>query len=143
MVFLWFDEWQIFSEQLLFLIGFAITFYSILKNTDANKTKLLHEMNCEERNISIKLFELTRDINNNTNNKTKEKNKLKMEQDVLIAHYLNFLEHLSLLINTGKINEKIAKRYWKTIIKQATDIYPKKIFPIYKEIIKLSQKWDE
>ena len=143
-VFLWFENWQVFTEQIILLIAFGSTVYSIWKNTDTNKTKLLHEMNCEERSLSIRLFEIARDINNGKSKKredTEEKKKLEMEQKVIISQYLNFLEHLSLLINSRKISSRLAKRYWKRIIGQANDNYSKEIFPTYKEFIKLHQKW--
>ncbi|MFA5302976.1 MAG: DUF4760 domain-containing protein [Candidatus Nanoarchaeia archaeon] len=161
LIILWFSSYEIFSEQIIALstfflgvIGFIYTIKSINNNTESGKTSLLQDMCNEERDLSLKLFSLAKEIKNDKDkkemvsldNKIKE-NDLKhkeeklMEQDVLISQYLNFLEHLSLLINSKKIDEKLAKRYWGKIIKQAESNYKQKIFPDYTEFIILYNKW--
>ena len=144
---LWiFDSWQSLVNTLILFFGFLATIWSIRKNTEARKISLFHDMTKEERAISLKLFEIARDIKNKTyEGKDKEKiKKLKIEeQNVIINQYLNFLEHLALLINEKKIDERITKKYFGSIIKDAVNNYQNKIFPKYTQIIKLHEKWKE
>jgi len=74
---LWiFDSWQSLVNTLILFFGFLATIWSIRKNTEARKISLFHDMTKEERAISLKLFEIARDIKNKTyEGKDKEKNK--------------------------------------------------------------------
>lgn len=141
------NNWQstLISTIILFF-GFLLTIWQIHKNTEARKISLFHDMSKEERAISLKLFEIAREIRNKEySSEDKEKvKKLKLEeQNVIIHQYLNFLEHLALLINERKIDEKITKKYFKSIVKDASNNYNDKIFPKYTQLIKLHERWKE
>ncbi len=138
MILLIFKDWQSFVEITLITLGFAATVYSIYKNTDSIRTNLLHDMNKEERALSMKLFEITNGIKNKEN---KNKKILKIQKEILITQHLNFFEHLALLINQRKINGKLAKKYYKTLVLDAITNYKGHIFPKYTELIKLYKKW--
>jgi hypothetical protein len=137
-LFIWgyFCSWEGLAQTVILAVGFIVTIWTLRKDTEARRLQLLHEMNKHGSDLSLKLAELSFMAEHN--------NELVSEKHgILIKEHLNFYEHLSLLINEKKIDEKLAKRYWGKNIQglfQQSE-YKDRICPTYVEIIKLHQKW--
>ncbi|VVB60268.1 Uncharacterised protein [uncultured archaeon] len=80
------------------------------------------------------LYENAREIKQNKNLILKE------EKEILVKEYLNFLERLALLVNEDKLNEKLAKLYFRTIVIQAFKEFKPDIN--YNQFYKLLCRWN-
>jgi len=132
-------------QTIILILGFGVTVWSIYKNTEARKTELFHDMAKEERDLQIKLTEITRELKKEEEQGSTKIEELKLLKKIIIKQHLNFFEHLALLINEKKINKNMTMKYFKALFKDATKKYEEYIFPDYTQIIKLSNEmgWDD
>jgi hypothetical protein len=156
----------------ILVIGLSLTAYAIKRNTDAVKTNLLHDMNNEERNLSMEVFKKGTEINQKKR-EIEKATKVKIisikdldkipdskfghlkqayldlteQTHILITQHLNFFEHLALLILNKKIDEELAKRYYKSLVFSAVENYEpvlgNALFSQYTEFNKLYNRWSE
>ena len=140
-------------QTIILLLGFALTIWKIHQNTEARKLSLFHDMCKEQQNIQLELFKITRDIKNTKqvssdkekveNFKKGEQSDVEKEKSVMIEHYLNFLDHLALLINERKIDEKLSKKYFNSIVDEAVKCYKDQVFPNYVQLLELHRNWNK
>jgi len=119
------------------IVGFFATCWQLRQDLISRKTQLLHEMYNELRQLDLKAMELVEKIKES---KSKDN---EAEYKAIVTEYLNYLEHLSLLINTGHIDEDLAKRaFRKIIIEDAPQNFGEEIDDnIYKEYAELRKRW--
>ncbi len=130
----------VWIEILVVFGGFLATCYSIHKNTEARKISLFHDMAKEERELHMRLGEIIMDIKRE---KEKFKEELNLFHQLIVEEYLNFFEHLALLINERKINEKLVLKYFTTLIKGVYSEYNSEICTKYTQLNKLITKLKE
>lgn len=125
------------------IVGFIAAYCQLKQNLITRRTQLLHDMFSQLSQLHLKILELVGDITKSGNGDNKGEHK--EEYKVIVNEYLNFLEHLSLLINTKHIDEKLAKRAFRRIvIKDAPEHFAEEIDDsIHKEYAMLRKKWIE
>lgn len=148
-----FDDYQSLFESLLVLIGLLFAGWTIFRNSSSLKTSLLHDLAKEERDLRIKIYNITVGLDklkNETSIKKDEKIKLlKDRRKFLIETHLNFFEHIGILVFYKKIKEKITKEYFRDVIIQTYDMYSsikddkevEKLLKKYDNAIKLYNRW--
>lgn len=119
------------------IIGIFMTWWQLRQSVRSQRIQLLHDMSNELRNLHLKLMELTISI------KEKNQKDTSGEYKTLVTEYLNYMEHLSLLINEKYIDEHIAKKIFRRLVVEDTPHNFKDELKeeIYKEYSKLLKRW--
>jgi len=118
-------------------IGLFLTWLQLSQSVKSQKVSLLHDMLKELRDLHLKLFCFIKDM-------TKEnKETCGKEREVLVAEYLNYLEHLSVLVNEKYIDERLAIKIFRKLVVEDTPTNFKKEIEegIHVQYIKLLSKW--
>ena len=139
LIFWVFQSYDSFITVLILIAGFIATVWTIKSNTAERKTSLAHDMAKEERRLQMELTKIALEITNSTNNQ----NTLEKLRDTLIEQHLNFFEHLAILVNGKKLDGKITKKYFNSLLKQAVENYKERILPDYNNLYDLYKKWKD
>ncbi len=119
------------------ILGIFLTWWQLRRSVRSQRIQLLHEMSNELRSLHLKLMELTISI------KDKKQEDTSQEYKTLVAEYLNYMEHLSLLINEKYIDDRIAKKIFNRLVVEDTPRSFQGALKegVYKEYSKLVKRW--